>query len=308
MELRTLRYLQALAQEGSISNAAKSLHITQPTLSRQLASLEEELGCELFIRTYKGMELSDQGVMLLRYADSILELAEKAQDELSLNESTVAGTVHIGAGETMNMIYVAAAIAETRRRYPKVDFQLHSGASLDLLDGFARGAYDFFIECEVGKHVEANVIELPIQDRWGALVTRESKLAVLDRIKPENLEGHTLVHPRQALKNGTLTRWAGSSFEHYDICAGFNLPLNASILAREGLGVQLTYEGLFETSESTDLVFIPLHPLLASKQGLVWRKTPLSKQAAVFLEVFREKLAQNEQGTCSSFIPGCHRA
>lgn len=238
------------------------------------------------------MELSNQGVMLLRYANSILELADKTRDELSVEEATVSGTVHIGVGETMNMVYVAAAIAEMRRRYPKVDFQLHSGASLDLLDGFARGAYDFFIECEVGKHVEVNVVELPIQDRWGALMARTSKLAALNRITPEDLKGHTLILPKQALKNGTVTHWAGSSYKHYDICAGFNLPLNASILAREGLGVQLTYEGLFETSDSSELVFIPLHPTLTSKQGLIWRKTPLSKQAAAFLEIFRKKLAE----------------
>lgn len=291
MEIRTLRYLQALAQEGNVSNAAKSLHITQPTLSRQLAALEEELGCELFTRTYKGMELNDQGIMLLRYADSILDLVGKAQDELSPQASTVVGAVHIGAGETMNMTYIAQAMELTRSRFPGVSFQMHSGATLDLMDGFARGAYDFFIECEVRPHVDANVLELPIRDRWGVLTSRSSDLAKRKSIKPKDLLGHPLIMPRQALGNGTLTKWAGSYIDKYDVLMEINLPLNGSIVARSGAAAQLTYEGLVETSSDSGLAFVPLSPKLTSKQGLVWRKTALSRQATAFLEALREVIS-----------------
>lgn len=294
MELRTLRYLQALAQEGNVSNAAKSLHITQPTLSRQLAALEDELGCELFNRSYKGIELNDQGVMLLRYADSILDLVGKARDELSPKASAVAGIVHIGAGETMNMRYVARAIELTRKRFPKVSFQIHSGATIDLMDGFARGKYDFFIECEVRSHVDMNVIELPIRDRWGILVPRNSPLAAFERVTPRELVGYSLIMPRQAVGNGTIARWAGDVFDNFDAFVDINLPLNGSILARCDLGVQLTYEGLIETSDTSTLAFIPLEPELRSSQGLLWRKTPLSRQATAFLEALREIIARDQ--------------
>lgn len=290
MEIRTLRYLQALAQEGNVSNAAKSLHITQPTLSRQLAAVEEELGCELFRRTYKGIELNDQGVMLLRYADSILELVGKAQDELSPQASTVSGAVHIGAGETMNMTYIAQAMELTRSRFPNVSFQMHSGATLDLMDGFARGAYDFFVECEVRAHVDANVLELPIKDRWGILVARSSDLASHKSIKPKDLLGHPLIMPRQALGNGTIARWAGDLIDEYDVLMEINLPLNGSLVARSGTGAQLTYEGLVEATADSGLAFVPLSPKLTSTQGLVWRKTALSRQATAFLEALREVL------------------
>ena len=287
MELRTLRYLQAVAQEGNVSNAAKALHVTQPTLSRQLSALEEEFGCELFSRTYRGMGLNDNGIMLLRYATSILELADKAKDELSPSSVSIGGPVHIGAGETMNMVYVAEAMRRTRALYPGVRLELYSGATLDLVDGFARGSYDFLIECELKTHVDLNVLELPLRDRWGALVPRASGLAGLGHVTPGDLLGQPLIAPRQALENGTLARWAGDLLGEYDVCAEFNLPLNASILTRMGVGAQLTYEGLFETGGSDGLVFVPLEPELTSRQGIVWRKVPLSNQAEAFLEELR---------------------
>lgn len=291
MEIRTLRYLQAVAQEGNVSNAAKSLHITQPTLSRQLSALEDELGCSLFTRTHKGMELNDQGVMLLRYADSILDLVGKAQDELMPKAANVVGTVHIAAGETMNMACVAAAMELTRERFPKVEFRIHSGATIDLMDGFARGAYDFLIECEMKPRVDMNMLQLPVEDRWGALVRRDSALAKLKCITPKDLLDQPLIMSHQALENGTLAKWAGKLIDHYQVSVQFNLPLNAALLAREGAGALLTYEGLFETSHDSELVFVPLSPKLVSTQGIIWRKMALSKPAAAFLEALQEVIA-----------------
>lgn len=291
MELRTLRYLQAVAQEGNVSNAAKSLHMTQPTLSRQLSALEDEFGCELFTRTYRGMSLNDRGVMLLRYAESMLDLADKAREELSAQDVSASGSVYIGAGETLNMAIVADAMSLTCERYPKVVFQLSSGATTDLIDGFARGAYDFLIECELREHADMNVLELPIRDRWGVLTRKDSHLAKLEAIRPEDLKGQQVIVPRQALANGTLAKWAGPAIQDLQVSAEFNLPLNASILARGGMGCQLTYEDLFETSDDTELVFVPLSPELTSRQGIIWRKTSLSNQASAFLDCLKEVLA-----------------
>ncbi len=294
MELRTLRYLQAVAREGNVSNAAKALHVTQPTLSRQLTALEEELGCELFSRTYKGMALNDNGIILLRYAESMLDLADKAKDELAPASAAVRGSVHIGAGETMNMVYVAQAMERTRALYPGVDFQLHSGATTDLMDGLVRGAYDFLIECELKAHVDLNVLELPLRDRWGVLAPSGSDLARLSCVHPQDLLERPLIMPRQARANGTLARWAGECFEDYEVLVEFNLPLNASILARMGIGAQLTYEGLFEAPSGSGLVFVPLSPELTSRQGMVWRKMSLSRQAEAFLGQMRAVVAAGD--------------
>lgn len=284
MELRTLRYLVAVSQEGNISNAAAALHVTQPTLSRQLAALEEEVGRPLFTRTYKGMELNENGAKLLRYAESILELVEKAEDDLAPEGDAIKGAVHIGAGETLNMVLIGEAMRLTLEAHPAIDFQLYSGTSVDLTDGMARGAYDFLVECELKSHVDMNVHELPIRDRWGVLTKRGSRLSILKHAKPKDLMGELLFMSRQGMKTGMLEKWAGSTAASLDVRVQYSLPLNAALLARAGVGSILTYEGLLETASGTDLVFVPLSPELTSRQGILWRKGPLSKQAEVFLE------------------------
>lgn len=286
MDLRALQYLLAVADEGSISNAAKSLHMTQPTLSRQLTALEDELGCKLFTRTYKGMEPNENGTKLLRYAQSMLELEQKAKDELRQGEESVTGSVYIGAGETTNMRFVAQAMQEVSKDHPEVDFELFSGSTVDLFDGFMRGAYDFLIECEVKAHVDMNSAMLPIEDVWGVYTRRNSRIGSLKRARPEDLVGEPLLMARQASDLGKLERWAGEIAEEYDVRVTYGLPLNAALIARVGFGSLLTYENLNEVGQETEMVFVPLFPKLTSKQGIVWRKTELSKQAQVFLESF----------------------
>jgi DNA-binding transcriptional LysR family regulator len=249
-----------------------------------LSALEDEVGCPLFSRTYKGMELNDNGAKLLRYAESILDLVEKAEDDLSSDSGTIEGSVHIGAGETMNMNCIGEAMKRTIEKHPGIDFQLHSGTSVDLMSGMARGAYDFLIECELKGHVGMNVLELPIRDRWGVVTLRDSRLGLLDSVRAQNLIGESLLMSRQAMKAGMLKKWAGVTADELDVCVAYNLPLNAALLVRAGVGNLLTYEGLLETGKDTNLIFIPLEPELTSRQGIIWRQGPLSKQAEIFLQ------------------------
>lgn len=287
MEIRTLRYLIAVAQEGNVSNAAASLHMTQPTLSRQLSALEDEMGCTLFTRTHKGMELNENGAKLLRYAEEIINLAAKAEADLSPSDDSVSGSVYIGAGESVNMRYLGEAMRFMLQRFPEVDFQLFTGTSVDLMDGMARGAYDFLLECELKRHVDMNVLELPIPDRWGILTLRGSRLSALEKASPEDLIGEPLLMSRQAMKTNMLDKWAGEISGKLDIRITYSLPLNAMLIAKSGVGSLLTYEGLFETGADSDLAFVPLEPELTSRQGIIWRKGLLSKQASAFLEVLK---------------------
>lgn len=301
MDLRALQYLLAVADEGNISNAAKSMHMTQPTLSRQLTALEDELGCKLFTRTYKGMAPNENGTKLLRYAQSMLELEQKAKDELRQGEESVTGSVYIGAGETTNMRFVAQAMQEVSKDHPGVDFELFSGSTVDLFDGFMRGAYDFLIECEVKAHVDMNSAMLPIEDVWGVYTRRNSRIGSLKRARPEDLVGEPLLMARQANNLGKLERWAGEIADEYDVRVTYGLPLNAALIARAGFGSLLTYENLNEVGQETEMVFVPLFPKLTSKQGIVWRKTELSKQAQVFLESFT---AICSAATSNTSMPG----
>ncbi len=291
MELRTLRYFLAVLQEGSITNASKRLHVTQPTLSRQLADLERELGRPLYTRSHAGISPTEHGAMLAKYAESIVALADKAESDVKMPSRTVSGSVHIGCGETRGMELLADAMAQARSEYPGVSFALHSGTSADLFDGLVRGQYDFLLECDLQPHVDMNALELPHADRWGVVVTPNDPLAALDAVSADDLKGRPLLLSHQAMKTGKLLDWFGGSLEGFDVAATYTLAMNCKFLVRRGFGVALTYEGLIAGDES-ELRFVPLRPYLASKSGLLWRKTLPTRQAQVFLDAVHEQVAK----------------
>lgn len=288
MEIRTLRYFLAVVQEGSISNAAKRLHVTQPTLSRQLAALEDELGRQLYTRGHAGVMPTEHGVMLANYAESIIDLAEKAEADISMPSRTVSGSVHIAAGETKAMQTLTRAMASVRGEYPGIDFQLYSGTTADLMDGLVRGQYDFLLECELQPHVNMNVLELPNPDVWGLITRADDPLAAHGIITPADLADRQLITSRQGTKVGPLHDWLGDLADKVDVVATYSLGMNAKWLIRAGFGVALAYDELLVTKGSTDLVFIPLEPRIESRHGLVWRKTLPTRQAQVFLDAVRE--------------------
>lgn len=291
MELRTLRYFLTVLQEGSITNASKRLHVTQPTLSRQLADLERELGRPLYTRSHAGISPTEYGAMLARYAEAIVGLAEKAEQDVKLPSKTVSGCVHIGCGETQSMELLANAMVQTREEYPQVEFDLHSGTSADLVDGLVRGQYDFLLECELQPHADMNVLELPHADRWGAIVLKDDPLAALCEVAVDDLVGRPLIVSHQAMKTGKLHDWMREDSDGLDIAATYSLAMNAKFLVRKGVGVALAYEGLIDGIDS-DLAFVPLAPALFSRSGLVWRKTLPSRQAQVFLDAVRAQMEE----------------
>ncbi len=293
MELRTLRYFMAVIEEGSITNASKRLHVTQPTLSRQLSDLEQGLGRQLFTRSHAGIIPTEHGAMLAKYAESIISLADKAEADIALPSKTVAGSVHIGCGETRAMELLARAMLAVRAEYPEIDFQLYSGTTADLMDGLVRGRFDFLLECEVQPHVEMNVLKLPHVDRWGVVVHEADPLAALKAVSKEHLRGRTLITSRQGTKVGKLGEWFGAEGELCDVSATYSLGMNAKFLVREGLGVAVAYEGLIGDTDS-DLRFVPLDPPLSSQHGLVWRKALPSRQAQVFLDAVKAQVNASE--------------
>lgn len=209
VELRTLRYFLALASEGTVSRAAASLHVTQPTLSRQLADLEREFGKQLFVRGPKRIQLTEDGVVLRDYAQTIVELADKAADELLLPTHAVAGSVRIGCGEARASQAIWSAMAAMRADYPQVKFHVHSGNSTDLLPHFESGLLDFLEECELAGHGDCHVVPLPDTDRWGVVVRADDPLAALDRVRPEDLAGRAVIGSRQGMRVAGIPEWQG---------------------------------------------------------------------------------------------------
>lgn len=288
MEIRTLKYFLAVVQEGNISNAAKRLHVTQPTLSRQLAALEDELGRQLYTRGHAGVTPTAHGIMLAKYAESIIDLAEKAEADVKLPAKTVSGSVHIAAGETKAMRFLARAMADVRAEYPGIDFQLYSGTTADLMDGLVRGQYDFLLECELQPHVNLNALELPDPDVWGIVVPRTDPLAGKAVVRPEDIVDRPLITSRQGTKVGPLHDWLGPLAERADVFATYSLGMNAKWLIRAGLGIAFAYDEMLVTQDASDLAFIPLEPRIESPHGLVWRKTLPTRQAQVFLDAVRK--------------------
>lgn len=289
MELHTLRYFLTVLQEGSMTNAAMRLHITQPTLSRQLANLERELGRPLYNRTHTGITPTEYGAMLARYAESIVALADKAEADIKLPSQTVSGSVHIGCGETRAFEQLADAILVTRQKYPDITFEFYSGTTSDLTDGFIRGQYDFLLECDIQPRQNTNILYLNHQDIWGLVVRHDDPLASRDQIRPEDLVGRTLIVSRQGMKVGMLRSWLAPVLDSLDIAVQYSLATNTKFLVRKGVGIALTYEGLITgDGVDADLVFIPLDPPLTAQHGLMWPNTLLSRQAQVFLDVLQE--------------------
>lgn len=287
MELRTLKYFKRVAEELNITAAADSLHLSQPTLSRQIAQLESELGCQLFVRGSRNLELTDQGVLLYSYATQIIELASKATEEVGTPASTISGVVHIGAGETPAFSLLAQAMTDVRKSYPKITFDIHDGTSADLMDRFVRGAFDFLLECDARPHLELNSLLLPLEDTWGIFCRRDDPIASRDAITAGDLRGKPVIISSQA-SNHVIAKWAGKALDDMDVVATYNLITNSAYLVKEGLGYLIGYKRL--VPEDGDICFRSLSPALTAKHQLLWRKTPLTKPAEVFLKALQSRV------------------
>ncbi len=296
MELRTLRYFLAVAQEGSITAAAQYLHLTQPTLSRQMRDLEKELGQQLLIRRSHRVDLTPEGMLLRRRAEEIVAMVDKTEAEFSALEDTVSGEVYIGGGETPAIRQIAAVIEALRAECPGIRYHLYSGNSQDVTERLDKGLLDFGVLIQPADIAKYDCIDLPGQDVWGVLLRKDSPLAARPWLEKADLLGQPLICSRQVLEAGqggnAFQDWFGADFERLEVVADYNLVYNAAILAEAGVGCAVTLEGLANTNTSADspLCFRPLWPRLASGLNLVWKKYQVfSPAAALFLDRLRER-------------------
>ena len=269
MELRVLKYFLAVAREENITKAAALLHLTQPTLSRQLMQLEEELGVQLFRRSRYHIELTEDGMLLRRRAQELVDLAEKTTREFSLRETELMGEIAIGAGETQSMSFLSRAMVSFRERYPKVTFRIFSANADDVKERLDTGLLDMGLLTEpvdVGRYAFCRMKE---RDRWGVLVRLDSPLAGLDSVTPDDLEQVPLIISGRERVQRELANWFGDRWERLQIAASFNLILNAANMVRYGVGTALSFDLNFSFD---DLRFIPLSPTMDTGTVLVWKK------------------------------------
>ena len=270
MELRVLKYFLMVAREENITKAAALLHLTQPTLSRQLRQLEEELGVKLFHRSKHSIILTEDGMLLKRRAQEIVSLSHKTVQELSHKEDVLSGEIAIGCGETKGMLFLSEQIRKFQQKYPLVQFSIHSAIADDTKERIEKGILDIGLLMEpvdVGKY---EFIRMPKKEKWGILARKDSELAAKEFINPEDLLGVPLIMVKRELVKNELASWFGDYYEGLQIAATYNLILNAAAMVERGVGIALCFD--LGVAFYEDLCFIPLTPTLETGSVLVWKK------------------------------------
>ena len=293
MELRVLGYFLAVAREENFTRAAEQLHVTQPTLSRQIVDLEEELGVKLFTRSNHNIVLTQDGMLLKRRAQELISLADKTKRDFLFKEENLEGSISIGSGEFLSTSILCDCIAAFRKKYPLVRYELYSGNAENIRDNIERGLLDIGLMAEPIDIRKYEFITMPVMEQWGALVREDSALAARNFITPDDLVGLPLISAVGNIAQSNIGKWFGGRLGEINVIAKGNLLYNEALLAQSNIGAVIAirlychYDGL---------KFIPLKPVLESTTALAWKKEQLfSPVASAFLE-FAKK-----------YISGMHR-
>ncbi len=292
MELRVLRYFLAVAREENITAAAESLHVTQPTLSKQLMDLEKELGKKLFVRGNRKIMLTDEGMFLRRRAQEIVDLTDKTEAELLASEEGMAGQICIGGGETEGMRLIAKTLRRMQCTYPGVRIHLFSGNGEDVAERLDKGLLDFGLFVGQADLHKYDYLHLPPSDTWGLLMKKDDPLAAKDSVSPSDLPGLPLLCSSQALEQNELSGWLGYDSDKLDIVATYNLINNAALMVEEGLGCALCIDSMLNLTGESKLTFKPFEPGITARLTLAWKKYQVfSKAAEKFLTMLQAEIA-----------------
>ena len=281
MDLRVLKYFLAVARHENISRAAEELNLTQPTLSRQLAELEEELGTALFVRGKRKTQLTEAGMFLKMRAEEITALASKTLEQFAHADEMVEGDVYIGCGETEGMREIIRAVAPLHTSYPRIRLHLTSGNEEMVTDQLQKGLLDFGLLCCAAPPVEYAYRQLAHEDVWGLYLRRSNPLAAQEGIRAEELAQEPLIVSRQAMEAKEFDHWLGRRAEELNVVGTYNLVFNARFMAEQDFGSILSFSGLLPTDEDNEdgLVFRPLMPELRSRNYLIWKKGQVFSRA-----------------------------
>ena len=288
MEIRVLRYFLTVAREESISAAAQSLHLSQPTLSRQLMDMEREFGKKLFIRGSRRITLTEDGMLLRQRAEDIIDLVDRTEAEITAADDTISGDVYIGAGETEVMRRLAKIAKEIQNDYPDIRYHIFSGNAESVMERLDKGLIDFGLLLDANDSSKYNYIELPSTDRFGILMKKDSPLAGRESISFNDLKKLPLIISSQP-HYYSADKQMKKALNSLNIAATYNLIYNASLLVEEGLGYALCLDRLIKITDDSPLTFVPLEPRHIIKPYVAWKKNQVfSKAADLFLKRLRE--------------------
>lgn len=296
MELRTLRYFLEIAREENMTRASEALHVSQPSLSKEMKALEEELGKKLFIRKNGGLRLTDEGMLLRKRAEDIIEMTDKTVEEFTALNEINGGDIYIGCAESYLIKHLAKAVKIFTEKYPRLRYHLSSGNTEQVAEKLDRGLLDLGFIVEPPDLSKYNYLEVEGSDLWGVVMRRDSPLAGKESVRAEDLYGLPLICSRQAMRVD-IPRWCGERAEKLSFSGTLNLCYNGTVFVREGLGYMLTFDKLVDTSEESGLCFRPLEPMLETKMYIIWKKYQVfSPIAELFVKELCERLGKNDRG------------
>ncbi|HIT67075.1 MAG TPA: LysR family transcriptional regulator [Candidatus Merdisoma merdipullorum] len=295
MEIRVLRYFLTVVREESITRAANVLHITQPTLSRQIAQLEEETGARLFDRGTRKISLTSEGMLLRRRAEEILELVDKTEKELSRQDELVEGTVSVGCGDLGAAQILPELFRGFHEKYPAVTFDLYTATADHIKERMDQGMTDIGLLLEPISMEKYDFIRLDGKEQWVVVMHPESPLAKKKGITPQDLRGLPLILPRRLSVQSELAHWFGEEFENLNVLFTSNLPSNSAIMVHHRLAYAIVIQGSLSFWDKEKIVCRPLSPELKASSVLAWkRKQPFGLAAERFIEYAKEALLRKE--------------
>ena len=284
MEFRVLQYFLAVTREGNISAAAQSLNLSQPSLSRQLKDLEDELGAKLFIRGNRRIELTEEGLILRKRAGEIMQLVELTESEISEVKNNISGTLSIGAGESLSMHRITGVFRRLKENYPDIRLNVVSGDTEDLQDRLDRGLLDFALIFTDFDRNAYHHLTLEEKEIFGVIMRKDDALAENEYITVKDLYDKPLIVSRA---NG-LDIFSGSQARKLQVAATYNLLYNASLMVEDGIGVAISFDGLVDTSESSSLCFRPLYPEISVSPSLIWKR---HQKLSIISQLFIKQLS-----------------
>lgn len=284
MEFRVLQYFLAVTREGNISAAAQSLHLSQPSLSRQLKELEEELGVTLFLRGRRRIELTEEGLILRKRASEMMQLMELTESEISEVKNDISGSLSIGAGESRSMRRVTAVFKHLKDEYPNIRLNVVSGDTEDLQDRLDRGLLDFALIFTDFDKETYHYLTLDEKEIFGVIMRKDCDLAEKEVIAIKDLYHRPLIVSRA---NG-LQLFNSAQVRHLQIAATYNLLYNASLMVEDGIGCAISFDKLVDTSENSPLCFRPLSPQISVRPTLIWKR---DQKLSIVSQLFIDRLS-----------------
>lgn len=291
MDIRLLEYFLAVAKYGNITRASQQLHVTQPTISRQLMDLEEAVGTPLLIRGKRQITLTEAGILFQQRAEEIISLMEKTMRDIADQDDLLGGTVAIGCVETCASRMLPKALTGFSAQYPKIQYEIYSADGDDIREKLDRGDLDFGILVEPVEAAKYDFFRLPYWETWGVLMRRDDPLAQRESIKKEDVLSVPLILPRREIVQDHIAGWFGVDRSRLNVFAGHNLLNNAALLAEAGLGYVVCVGGSFEIRGGENLCFVPLSPVRTTGHVLAWKKNRVFHSAA---NRFREYIRETE--------------